>query len=106
MRRGWMVLLAAAALTGAGAIALDRVFPPDLARYTTRSLELRDADGRTLHVGLAADGMWRLPARPEDVDARYLSLLLMQEDRRFWRHPGVDPLPPRPNFPHQWIASG
>ena len=92
MRGGWATLLAAAALTGAGVIALDRTFPPDLTRYATRSLELRDAEGRTLHVALAADGRWRLPARPEDADPRYLALLLAQEDRRFWRHPGVDPI--------------
>ncbi len=92
MRRGWAVLLAAAALTGVAAIALDRIFPPDLARYATRSLELRDAGGRTLHAALAADARWRLPARPEDVDPRYLSLLLAQEDRRFRSHRGVDPI--------------
>jgi penicillin-binding protein 1C len=92
VRRGWAVLLAAAALTGVAAFALDRIFPPDLARYATRSLELRDAGGRTLHAALAADGRWRLSARPEDVDPRYLSLLLAQEDRRFWSHRGVDPI--------------
>jgi penicillin-binding protein 1C len=92
VRRASAFLLAAAALAGVAAIALDRIFPPDLTRYATRSFELRDAGGRTLHVALAADGRWRLPAWPEDVDPRYLSLLLAREDRRFWRHPGVDPI--------------
>ena len=92
MRRGGTILLAAAALTGAGTIALDHIFPPDLSRYASRSAELRDTDGRALHVALAADGRWRLPAQPENVDPRYLSLLLGQEDHRFWRHPGVDPI--------------
>jgi penicillin-binding protein 1C len=92
VRRGWAIPLAAAALTGVAAIAIDRLFPPDLTRYATRSLELHDRGGRTLHVTLAADGRWRLPARPEDVDPRYLSLLLAQEDRRFWSHRGVDPI--------------
>ena len=29
---------------------------------------------------------------PENVSQRYLAMLLAKEDRRFWHHPGVDPL--------------
>ena len=38
------------------------------------------------------DGRWRLPVAAADVDPRYLALLMAYEDRRFDRHPGVDPL--------------
>src|SRR5579872_1413018 len=75
-----------------GLVVSDRLFPPDLARYQQRSLELLDRDGKTLNLVTAADGMVRLPATQTEVDPRYLDLLLRSEDRRFWWHPGVDPL--------------
>ena len=92
VRRGAGIALAAAALAGAMLTALDRLLPLDLTRYTTRSPELRDHSGALVHVALTPDGMWRLPARLEDVGPRYLSLLIAKEDHRFWHHPGVDPL--------------
>lgn len=74
------------------ALLADRLFPPDLTRYETRSLELIDGDGRDVNIATTPDGMWRLAADPDRVDPRYLSLLLATEDHRFWWHPGVDPL--------------
>ena len=85
-------LLGAAACGWFGAVALDRSFPLDLSRYSNRSLELRDASGATLNVALTPDGMWRLPASPDDVNPRYLAMLIAKEDHRFWQHRGVDPL--------------
>src|SRR5689334_17870398 len=82
-----VVAVLAAALT-----ILDHVFPPDLSRYRLRSPELLDADGRPLNIATAPDGMWRLPAETDQVSPRYLDMLLAAEDRRFWWHPGVDPL--------------
>jgi penicillin-binding protein 1C len=74
------------------ALALDRAFPPDLARAATASTLVVDRDGALLRAFTAADGRWRLPARPGDVDPGYLALLTAYEDRRFARHVGVDPL--------------
>ena len=85
-------LLGAVALTVGGLAALDRMFPLDLSRYADRSVELRDAQGVTLNVALTDDGKYRLAATPENVSPRYLAMLLAKEDRRFWHHPGVDPL--------------
>ncbi|MEO0911994.1 MAG: penicillin-binding protein 1C [Pseudomonadota bacterium] len=53
---------------------------------------LLDKDGEVLRITLAADGRWRLPAGPGDVDAEYLAQLIAYEDKRFWSHGGVDPL--------------
>ncbi|MEJ0047652.1 MAG: transglycosylase domain-containing protein [Rhodospirillales bacterium] len=41
---------------------------------------------------MSHDGMWRLRTRPQDVAPAYLDLLLRMEDRRFYFHPGIDPL--------------
>jgi penicillin-binding protein 1C len=51
-----------------------------------------DAQGRLLRAFTTPPGVWRLPARPEDVDPLYLRMLVAYEDRRFASHPGVDVL--------------
>jgi penicillin-binding protein 1C len=89
LRRHWRKIGAGLAALAALA-ALDLTFPPDLARAQLLSTVVTDADGRILHPFLAADGRWRLPAEPAEVDARYLTLLKAYEDQRFDSHPGVD----------------
>jgi len=73
-------------------LALDRAFPPDLTRCETLSPQLLDHTGIPLHVSTTTDGYWRLRTDPESVSPAYLDRLLAKEDRRFWWHPGVDPL--------------
>ena len=84
-------LALAATSLAAGALALDRLFPPDLSRYQERSTEIVDANGRLLRAFTTPDGKWRLRTGVEDVDPLYLALLKAYEDRNFERHPGVDP---------------
>ena len=86
----WTV--AAAAVLAATALVLDRLFPPDLARYEARSTEIVDAKGRLLRAFTTAYGKWRLKTTVDDVDPVYLALLKAYEDRRFDDHWGVDPL--------------
>ncbi len=50
-----------------------------------------DRDGRLLRAYATEDGRWRLRASVEDVDPRFIKLLLAYEDRRFYTHHGVDP---------------
>jgi penicillin-binding protein 1C len=83
--------LAAAVIATTG-LALDRIFPPNLARYQERSTEVVDANGRLLRAFTTSDGMWRLKTTADDVDPVYLALLKAYEDSRFALHPGVDPL--------------
>ncbi|HTR84559.1 MAG TPA: penicillin-binding protein 1C [Reyranella sp.] len=85
-------LLLAVALLATTALALDRLFPPNLARYQNRSTEVVDANGRLLRAFTTADGEWRLRTGPDDVDPLYLKLLKAYEDNRFDSHMGVDPL--------------
>lgn len=56
------------------------------------SVEVLARDGSLLRAYTVADGRWRLAVDPARVDATYLAMLLAYEDRRFWRHRGVDPL--------------
>ena len=51
-----------------------------------------DRNDRLMRAYQVADGRWRLPVAPGQVDRGYLSLLFAYEDRRFHDHAGVDPL--------------
>jgi penicillin-binding protein 1C len=52
--------------------------------------EVLARDGSLLRAFQVADGRWRLAPGP--VDDRFVAMLLAYEDRRFYRHAGVDPL--------------
>ena len=59
-------------------------------RLGQQSLVLADNQGEWLHVRLLGNS-YRL--RPQgEVSQAYINLLLAYEDRRFYQHPGVDPL--------------
>ena len=93
------------ALLCAAALALDRLFPPDLARYHERSVEVRESNDRLLRAFTTADGKWRLKTTVGDVDPIYLAMLKAYEDRRFDSHWGVDPLAAF-RAAEQWIVRG
>ncbi len=54
------------------------------------SVEVLDRDGHLLRAYTMADGRWRMPVRLEQVDPVYLQMLIRYEDKRFYRHGGVD----------------
>ncbi|MCR0984268.1 penicillin-binding protein 1C [Roseomonas populi] len=86
-------------------LVLDRVFPPDLSRLETVGRVVVDREGRTLSALPAPGGVWRLPVGAEEVPPHLVGLLVAAEDRRFWRHPGVDPIAlGRAAF--QWARAG
>jgi penicillin-binding protein 1C len=70
-------------------LKLFEPLPLDAAASSSRLV--LDRDGHLLRAFTTPDGRWRLDAKPEDVSPTYLSLLMAFEDRRFWKHPGVDP---------------
>src|SRR5258708_31852308 len=81
--RGILVGLALAATSlAATALALDRIFPPDLSRYNDRSTEVVDSGGRLLRAFTTADGKWRLQTPIHQVHPGSLPLLKAYEDRR------------------------
>ena len=80
------------ALVVLGASSLKLFDPLPLEVAATSSRLVLDRDGNLLRAFTTPDGRWRLDAGPEDISPTYLALLFAFEDRRFWRHPGIDPL--------------
>ena len=50
-----------------------------------------DREGALLGARIADDGQWRFPPA-DSVPRKYAQALVVFEDKRFYRHPGVDPL--------------
>lgn len=88
-----------------GAVLLDRIFPPDLARLHATGVEVFDREGRTLSVLPAPGGTWRLRTPTADVPPQLVDLLIAAEDRRFRSHPGVDPVA-LARASVQWVRAG
>ena len=86
---GASVVLVVLAVT---VFALDRLFPPDLSRLAITGTEIVDRQGRTVALRPTPGGVWRFRTTAEDVSPILLDTLIATEDRRFWRHPGVDPI--------------
>ncbi|MEM9579440.1 MAG: penicillin-binding protein 1C [Pseudomonadota bacterium] len=56
------------------------------------AVEVRDRNGDLLRAYTVADGRWRLSIAPDAVDSRFIDMLIAYEDKRFYRHSGVDPI--------------
>ena len=82
-----VIVLAAVQTVGEIEAALPPL--PDPASVPTSPIAV-DRDGKLLRPFTIADGRWRLPVTKDDVDKRYLAMLIAFEDRRFATHDGVD----------------
>ncbi len=67
---------------------VDRTELPGVLAET--SVELLDRSGQLLRAFPVENGRWRLATTLGDVDRGYLEMLIAYEDRRFYRHAGVD----------------
>jgi penicillin-binding protein 1C len=74
-----------------GLSVLDHVYPVEKSRIDDRSVIVTSQNGTLLRAFTAKDGRWRLPVKPDQVDQRYIAMLLAWEDQRFREHIGVDP---------------
>ncbi|TBR17600.1 penicillin-binding protein 1C [bacterium] len=83
-RRAACLLLAAAALRWA-------VPDPRLLESLPASQAVLDRDGNLLRLTLAADDHYRLPLRLSELAPAAVEAVLLQEDRWFYWHPGVNP---------------
>ena len=94
--RGLLRLGALSVVAVVGVAALDVLFPlPESVRASTTARATTvvvAADGTLLRAWPGADGAMRHPSSVDTVSPLYLEALLAYEDRRFARHPGVDPL--------------
>jgi penicillin-binding protein 1C len=81
----------AAVVLGLTLIATIKAIPtPDMSRAQPRSQLVTSSSGEILWGFLAKDEKWRLSTAPADVDPKFLKVLIAYEDKRFWRHHGVD----------------
>ena len=55
------------------------------------SFVLTDTNGVLLSAAIASDGQWRFPYNPT-VPEKFKQCIMVQEDKRFMYHPGVDPI--------------
>jgi penicillin-binding protein 1C len=80
------VVVSAAALVAAWFVPLPARLaeaPSTVVRFSDRSMGF---------VFLSADEKWRIHATQREIDSDYVDALISYEDRRFWLHPGVDPV--------------
>src|SRR6185312_10186286 len=92
-----------AALLGAWWVA--SLGPAPLGKGVEYSHIVLDREGRLLRAYATPEGRWRLPATVKDVDPRFLRMLFAYEDKRFYRHDGVDPLAVG-RAAYQFVTSG
>ncbi len=73
------------------------------------STVLEDRSGQLLSASIAPDGQWRFPEGSR-VNEKFEKAIVAFEDKRFWSHPGFDPLAMaralRQNFRSGRIVSG
>ncbi|MCE7922550.1 MAG: penicillin-binding protein 1C [Haliscomenobacteraceae bacterium CHB4] len=55
------------------------------------SVVVEDRNGELLGARIATDGQWRFP-QSDTIPEKYTACVVAFEDKRFWWHPGVDPL--------------
>jgi penicillin-binding protein 1C len=95
MKRGRIILAGLAAVAALVALAggawVYALGPAPLGKNLETSHIVLDREGRLLRAYATVEGRWRLPARVEDVDPRFVRLLLGYEDKRYYEHHGVDP---------------
>ncbi|WP_231579630.1 penicillin-binding protein 1C [Pseudorhodobacter antarcticus] len=73
----------------AGDAWVDATVLPALGVET--SVEVLARDGRLLRAYTVADGRWRMAVAEGAVDPAFAAMLVAYEDKRFYRHVGVDP---------------
>lgn len=75
----------------AGIAAVTATLPPapNVATLPV-SAEVVDRSGQLLRPFTTADGLWRLPVTPAEVDPGFIQMLVAYEDRHFDDHHGID----------------
>ncbi len=71
-------------------IATKNLGPLPLGNAERTSVTVLDREDRLLRAFTTKEGRWRLPLEVDEVDQRYLDILMAFEDKRFYDHGGVD----------------
>lgn len=71
---------------------LDDAFPPPLDQSNNYSAEVFDRNGKHLRIFTNSSGRFRLKTHLDEVDDKFIRMLISYEDKRFYGHFGVDPL--------------
>lgn len=87
---GLGIAVALLMVLGIGLNMADHAYPPPLDAASVASVEVLDADGELLRAFATPQGRWRLRTTLDDVDPRFLDMLIAYEDRRFYDHSGID----------------
>jgi penicillin-binding protein 1C len=90
-----IVTLAGTALVGAAfafAFWVVAIGPAPRGAGIVYSTQVVDREGRLLRAYATPEGRWRMRASVDDVDPRFLKMLVAYEDKRFYAHHGVDPV--------------
>ena len=92
-RRPWRALAAGVVALVGAALVLDALFPFPFERLARPQARLvTDRHGTPLRFLIAADERWRLPVTLAELPPDLPRLVVAAEDRRFGRHPGIDPV--------------
>ena len=76
-----------------GVVLLSFYMIPTPSRlHSTHSPLLLYNDGSVAHIFLSPDEKWRTQTHIENIDPQYITALLSIEDKRFYQHPGFDPI--------------
>jgi len=86
---GLLLSLVLYVYAGLASLSADLPPTPDIATLPV-SVEVVDRDGQLLRPFTTADGRWRLPVTPAEVDPRFLAMLIGYEDQHFSTHGGID----------------
>lgn len=74
------------------------------------STTVYDRNGRLMGARIASDEQWRFPPGNDTLNSKYVTALVMYEDKRFFRHMGVDILAfgraVRQNIQRKKVVSG
>jgi penicillin-binding protein 1C len=76
--------------------------PAELFKSPT-SFVLEASDGRLMSASIARDGQWRFPVT-DGVPDKFAACLIAFEDKRFYNHPGVDPMAMARAMRQNWRA--
>jgi penicillin-binding protein 1C len=85
-------------------------FPTQAIKETGYSQTVLDKDGNVLRVFLGPKDRWMLPVELSEINPALIQATVAVEDKRFWKHHGVDPLAVLRsvwlNVTHQKILTG